>query len=266
MTTTSEVDTSLYTIGTTVPDAFQAADFVGALLGVQRRDRGDGRADVEVGSSTLQFQSSEVPKQAPPRLVDIGTNHLCFTVGDIERATNYLDARGDVTVLGDIITIPEGPIAGNRWIYFRSPWGTLFELQQWPDEPAYFGDTDARLRHPRTELPAAQLPTARGLDHTGYSVEDLDATIERLVTIHSATEVLRTEIAANRDFMTAQFDLDVEGTSKMAMVSAGELNIELFQHSVGRQDAPRSSTAVGGNHLSIRGTGLGSARWSPGVL
>jgi catechol 2,3-dioxygenase-like lactoylglutathione lyase family enzyme len=265
MTVTTNIDTSLTTIGITVPDAHEAADFVASLLGVTASDD----ASVPVGGfATVEFTSSAAPDQSPPRLVDIGTNHLCFTVGDIDAAASYLRARADVSVLGDVITVPEGPIAGNRWIYFRSPWGTLFELQQWPETPGYVGDTDARLHHRREDLPTALLPTCRGLDHSGYSVADLDATIALLVGSHSATEVLRTEIEADRGFMTTQFDLDVEGSSRMAMVSVGELNIELFEHHIGRQHGARPLTANGGNFLTLptakRTTG--AVRLFPGAL
>lgn len=265
MTVISNIDTSLATIGITVPDAHEAADFVASLLGATATD---GASVPVSGGTTVEFTSSANADQSPPRLVDVGTNHLCFTVGDIDAAASYLAARGDVSVLGDVITVPEGPIAGNRWIYFRSPWGTLFELQQWPETPGYFGDTDARLHHRREDIPSALLPTCRGLDHSGYSVTDLDATIARLVSSHSATEVLRTEIEANREFMLAQFDLDVAGTSRMAMVSVGELNIELFEHRIGRKHGARSLTSNGGNFLTLptAQNNSGSVRLFPGAL
>lgn len=263
MTVTTDARTSLSTIGITVPDAHEAADFVASLLGVES---GNG-ATVPVGSTSIEFTSSHSPNQAPPRLVDIGTNHLCFTVGDIERAADHLAGLDDVSVLGEVITVPEGPIAGNRWVYFRSPWGTLFELQNWPEVPGYYGDTDARLHHRREDLPSATLPTCRGLDHSGYSVADLDAAIDRLVNHHGATEVLRTDIEADRGFMTAQFDLDVEGTSRMAMVSVGELNIELFEHHIGRRYAARPLTANGSNFLTLPAEGRrDGVRLFPGAL
>lgn len=265
MTVISNIDTSLTTIGITVPDAHEAAYFVASLLGATATDG----ASVPVSSNaTVEFTSSADADQSPPRLVDVGTNHLCFTVGDIDAAASYLDERDDVSLLGDVITVPEGPIAGNKWIYFRSPWGTLFELQQWPETPGYFGDTDARLHHRRDDISSALLPTCRGLDHSGYSVADLDATIARLVESHSADEVLRTEIAAGREFMLAQFDLDVEGTSRMAMISVGELNIELFEHRVGPKLGARPLTANGGNFLTLPSfeRSAGAVRLFPGAL
>ncbi|OZC63315.1 hypothetical protein CH276_13340 [Rhodococcus sp. 06-470-2] len=264
MTTTEGIQTSLTTIGITVPDAHQAADFVASLVGATATD---GASVPVSGSVTVEFTSSASAEQTPPRIVDVGTNHLCFTVGDIDAAAGYLDEQQDVSLLGDVITVPEGPIAGNKWIYFRSPWGTLFELQQWPETPGYFGHTDARLHHRRDDIPSALLPTCRGLDHSGYSVADLDATIAQLVGSHSATEVLRTEIEADRGFMRAQFDLDVEGTSRMAMVSVGELNVELFEHHIGRKHGARPLTANGGNFLTLPTSdrNTGARRLFPGA-
>jgi len=47
-------------------------------------------------------------------------------------------------------------------------------------------------------------------------------------------------------------DADVEGTSRMAMVSVGDLNIELFEHHISRPDTPLPFTASGGNVLTFR--------------
>jgi catechol 2,3-dioxygenase-like lactoylglutathione lyase family enzyme len=262
MTTLSNLDSAVSTIGVTVPDGPQAAEFFASLLGGRLSVQSDGAATVTTGGISVEFASASNGRVDHPRLVDLGTNHLCFTVGDIDRAAEHLASRPDVAVLGDVVTTPDGPIEGNKWVYFRSPSGALFELQQWPDHPAYFGATTARLRHSRVDVPSATLPTCRGLDHTGYSVPDIDAAVALLVADHGATEVLRTEITADRGFMLAQFDLDVAGTSRMAMVSAGELNIELFQHDIGVQSPPRRSDEVGATHLVLGRT----TRLIPGEL
>jgi catechol 2,3-dioxygenase-like lactoylglutathione lyase family enzyme len=61
---------------------------------------------------------------------DWGGHHLAIHVTDLEAAVDYLRACPDVTFLAGPNTIEHGPIAGNRWIYFRSPWGMQFELVQ----------------------------------------------------------------------------------------------------------------------------------------
>ncbi|MET8544674.1 VOC family protein [Kitasatospora sp. NPDC004799] len=238
-----------------VPDVAQATAFLADLTGPSTASRDGGAATLAFSAGVEVRLVPTAPggaPEAPPRLVDIGTNHLCLRVGDIEAAATHLEKLPGVDVLGDIITIPEGPIRGNRWIYFRSPWGTLFELQQWPEVPGYADTTAERLHHDQRPADDAALPTLLGLDHSGYSVRSLDATIDHLVAHHRARVVLRTEIAAGRDFMRRQFDLDVEGTSAMAMVVVDDaVNLELFEHGIPGQLPPRPLDRIGGNLLEL---------------
>ncbi|MFE0187397.1 VOC family protein [Streptomyces sp. NPDC059008] len=241
-----------------VPDVAEATAFLAELAGPSTVDR-DGGAGVVSFSHGIEVRlvptAPAGTADTPPRLVDIGTNHLCLRVGDIEAAVAHLEELPGVDVLGDIVTVPEGPIRGNRWIYFRSPWGTLFELQEWPDTPGYVDTTAERLHHGQRPADDAPLPTLLGLDHTGYSVQSLDATVDHLVTHHRARVVLRTEIAVDRAFMRRQFDLDVEGTSAMAMVVVDDaLNLELFEHGVPDQEPPRPLDRLGGNLLELHAT------------
>ena len=41
-----------------------------------------------------------------------------------------------------------GASAGQRWLYFRSPWGMQFELVSFPDGKAYEADAPVKLWHP----------------------------------------------------------------------------------------------------------------------
>ncbi|MFJ6380911.1 hypothetical protein ACIQI7_13065 [Kitasatospora sp. NPDC092039] len=239
-----------------VPDVAQATTFLADLTGPSTAHRHGGAGTVSFSAGVQVRLVPTAPlgaPEAPPRLVDIGTNHLCLRVGDIEAAATHLEKVPGVDVLGDIVTIPEGPIRGNRWIYFRSPWGTLFELQQWPEVPGYAGTTAERLHHGQRPADDAALPTLLGLDHTGYSVRSLDAAVDHLVAHHRARVVLRTEIAAERAFMRRQFDLDVEGTSAMAMLVVDDaVNLELFEHGVPGQQPPRPLDRLGGNLLELQ--------------
>ncbi|MEU6375035.1 VOC family protein [Streptomyces sp. NPDC046909] len=250
--------TPAHRITVAVPDVDVATAFLAELAGPSTVDR-DGADGVVSFSPGIEVRlvptAATATPETPPRLVDIGTNHLCLRVGDVDAAVAHLEQLPGVDVLGDIITIPEGPIRGNRWIYFRSPWGTLFELQQWPDTPGYADTTTERLHHGQRPAADAPLPTLLGLDHTGYSVHDLDATIDHLVTHHQARVVLRTEIAADRAFMQRQFGLDVEGTSAMAMVVVDDaLNLELFEHGIPDRQSPRALDRLGGNLLELHAT------------
>lgn len=250
-------------IGIRVPDRALAADHLAAVVGA-----GAVRPDIRsraasAGTATLVhadpvtgielLDADGTGETAAPRVVDIGTHHLCWRVTDIEAAAAYVADLPGTTVLGDIIEIPEGPIAGNRWVYYRTAWGTLFELQQWPDTPPYTRLTDVRLDHTRHRIDGAALPGYAGVDHTGYSVRDLDSALRYLVDRHGARIALQTDVSAGRDFMRSQFGIDVEGSSRMAMLAVAGLNIELFEHHVGPTRPPRHRTQFGGHHLALRG-------------
>src|SRR5690349_19495849 len=71
----------------------------------------------------------------PPRNSDIGGHHVALYVHDLDSAVAYLRERG-VTVLGEP-TASSGPSAGQRWVYFLSPWGMQFELVSYPGGKAY---------------------------------------------------------------------------------------------------------------------------------
>jgi glyoxylase I family protein len=67
-------------------------------------------------------------------------------VDDLDAAVDHLHAHG-VRVLGDI-TASRNASAGQRWIYFLSPWGMQLELVSYPDGKAYESTSDVILWHP----------------------------------------------------------------------------------------------------------------------
>ena len=72
--------------------------------------------------------SSPARATTPPRNSDVGASHLAFFVDDIERATEALRAQPGVQVLEGVERVPDGPIAGTRWVYFLTPWMMQLEL------------------------------------------------------------------------------------------------------------------------------------------
>ncbi|GAA5056347.1 glyoxylase I family protein [Thermocatellispora tengchongensis] len=74
-------------------------------------------------------------QRPPPRNSDIGGHHIAFYVDDLDAAVAYLRARG-VRVLGEPVASANAS-AGQRWIYFLSPWGMQFELVSFPGGKAY---------------------------------------------------------------------------------------------------------------------------------
>lgn len=70
-----------------------------------------------------------------PRNSDIGGHHVALYVEDLDEAIAYLRDQGVEVLAGP--TASKGPGAGNRWIYFLSPWGMQFELVSYPGGKAF---------------------------------------------------------------------------------------------------------------------------------
>jgi len=159
-------------LGFTVPDLDEAEAFLVGILGAtpiytlgsKRDDEGDWmtrqigvseRSVIEEirfyrlgnGSNLEVFKYTSPEGQAPqPKNSDIGGHHLALYVDDMDEAVAYLKANG-VEVMGEPIP-SAGAALGQRWIYFRSPWGMQFELVSYPGGKAYEQDAPVKLWHP----------------------------------------------------------------------------------------------------------------------
>ncbi len=148
-------------IGVTVPDLDEAHEFFTEVLGCEylyrlgpyRDDSGswmnehlnvDARAVMQRlhfyrlgGQAIFEVFQYAAPDQAlsPPRNSDVGGHHVAIYVRDLDAALAALHANG-LTVLGDPTT-SKGPSAGQRWVYFLSPWGMQFELVSYPEGKAF---------------------------------------------------------------------------------------------------------------------------------
>ena len=69
-------------------------------------------------------------RREQPLNSDVGGHHVAFYVDDLDAALAHLIAHG-VDVMGEP-TASKGPSQGQRWVYFRSPWGMQFELVSYP--------------------------------------------------------------------------------------------------------------------------------------
>jgi catechol 2,3-dioxygenase-like lactoylglutathione lyase family enzyme len=100
--------------------------------------------------SNIELFEYEAPDQnrAIPRNSDWGGHHLAIYVDDIDAAVAYLRAQPGVTVLGQPQLIEDGPIAGDRWVYFLSPWGLQMEVICLPPGAPYERGTSARRYGP----------------------------------------------------------------------------------------------------------------------
>jgi len=99
------------------------------------------------GTNLEVFAYDSADGQAPqPRNSDIGGHHLALYVDDMHAAAAFLREK-EVEVMGDPV-VSAGASAGQRWLYFRSPWGMQFELVSFPHGKAYEQDADTLLWHP----------------------------------------------------------------------------------------------------------------------
>lgn len=99
------------------------------------------------GANFEVFLYDAADGQAPhPRNSDLGGFHLAFYVDDLDVAVEFLRSHE--------VEVMDGPTAsaqsaeGQRWIYFRSPWGMQCELVSFPHGKAYERSTDRLLWHP----------------------------------------------------------------------------------------------------------------------
>lgn len=84
--------------------------------------------------------------QKQPKNSDIGGHHLAFYVDDFDAALGYIREQG-LTVLAEPVVRTEGPVAGQTWVYFLSPWGMQLELVSFPNGKGYEQTTDKRQWH-----------------------------------------------------------------------------------------------------------------------
>lgn len=95
------------------------------------------------GQAVFEVFQYHAPDQVrtPPRNSDVGGHHVAIYVEDLDTAVAALHANG-LTVLGEP-TVSRGPSAGQRWVYFLSPWGMQFELVSYPEGKAFDHDPSA---------------------------------------------------------------------------------------------------------------------------
>ncbi|GAB3491345.1 VOC family protein [Amycolatopsis cihanbeyliensis] len=164
---------AVHHVAYTVPDLDQAVDFFVNVIGgelvyrlgpvedpggdwMSRKlgvaaDASAHIAMVRLGPVTnLELFEYSAPGQSRslPRNEDWGGHHLAIHVDDVDKAVEYLREQPGVTVLDVPETIVDGPIAGNRWVYFTTPWGMSMELINLPFGVPYERETSARVYTP----------------------------------------------------------------------------------------------------------------------
>jgi glyoxylase I family protein len=158
-------------VGITVPDMAQAHEFFTEVLGCEfvyslpemRHDDDWMFAHLNVDPrrvvNEIRFYrcgfglNFEVFEYAPhegqrdvPRNSDLGGHHVAFYVDDMDAAAQYLREKGLRVLAGPVAS--RNASAGQRWLYFLSPWGMQFEVVSYPRGKAYEEQAAVRLWHP----------------------------------------------------------------------------------------------------------------------
>jgi catechol 2,3-dioxygenase-like lactoylglutathione lyase family enzyme len=158
-------------VGVTVPDLDQAETFLVNVIGAERvyvlgakQDAGDWMA-VQLGVhprsvirevrlyrlgngsniETYVYDAAD-GQSAQPRNSDLGAQHLAIYVDNMSEAIAFLRSH-DVEIMGSPVA-SVGAAAGQKWLYFRAPWGMQFELVSFPEGKAYEESSPRRLWHP----------------------------------------------------------------------------------------------------------------------
>ena len=155
-------------IGITVPDLDQAIAFFRDVLGLEALVH-SAPDQVNIGYVTTHLGAEEGSRLvrlailpclganvelleytkpgglgAAPAPSNNGATHLALSVKDAAAAARYLRDRG-VMVLEGPSKVEYGDLAGLRWVYFRTPWGTTVELVEGTANLGYARRTRARL-------------------------------------------------------------------------------------------------------------------------
>ncbi len=79
-----------------------------------------------------------------PYFDDIGATHIAFYTDDIAASVASLRAK-HLEILTDPVVNTTGPTAGETWFYIRTPWGSLIELDSYPNGEAFEKKPGAQL-------------------------------------------------------------------------------------------------------------------------
>jgi len=164
---------AVHHVAYTVPDLGQAVRFFVDVIGAELIYELDGIADpggdwmtrklgvpatavariamLRLGPVTnLELFEYDAPEQRRPLPLnsDWGGHHLAIRVDDVDVAVAYLERQDGGRILGEPETIEDGPIAGDRWGYFTTPWGMHLELINLPAGAPFEQRTDARPYQP----------------------------------------------------------------------------------------------------------------------
>jgi catechol 2,3-dioxygenase-like lactoylglutathione lyase family enzyme len=160
-------------VGINVPDLEAATTFFTSGLGCQAAYRLgpfkapgsqwmaeniDAHADAELmiqamrcaNGANLELFAFKTPRAAAPmpKRDESGATSVGFYVDDLPLAIAQVKAAGG-TILGETKSVTEGPIAGQSWVYTKTPWGFYVFLMTAPNGTANDKNGAVKLWSPR---------------------------------------------------------------------------------------------------------------------
>ena len=86
--------------------------------------------DESMKMELFRYSAPADARQEPPRNCDTGSRHLCFEVGDIHKAVEYLRQNGCKALSGPI-TMQDAPCPDSHSWYVLDPFGNQLELVEY---------------------------------------------------------------------------------------------------------------------------------------
>lgn len=100
------------------------------------------------GPNIEMFQFKNTSSARPLNLEDYGYNHLSFYTDDIEAAFKKLKSAGGEPLSEIHENTRYEDTEGNGTVYFKTPWGSLIELQTVPNGYYYPEDSESEVFTP----------------------------------------------------------------------------------------------------------------------
>lgn len=129
----------MYRLGPFGPSS-QTAERLGVAATTQMRELLFFRLGEQAILEVFEYRAVDA-HTTPPRNSDVGGHHLAFYVDDLDAAIASL-ATHDIPVMGEPTT-SRGPSEGQRWVYFKAPWGLQCELVSYPGGKAFDRNPEA---------------------------------------------------------------------------------------------------------------------------
>ncbi len=137
----------LYTLGPFQdPDGTWMTDHLGVAADTVMRQLHFYAVGDQAVLEVFQYDTTDASddRRTQPVNSDVGGHHVAFYVDDLDVAVAHLTRTGSTSWRDP--TASKGPSEGQRWVYFRSPWGMQFELVSYPGARR---STEAPGRHSR---------------------------------------------------------------------------------------------------------------------